>query len=91
MDIKDHHKIMVDEIQEFINFARIDSSIPTLGILATATQLVNNFSKKMSALARDNDGYITALDALETQITVLRQCIIDLEDCKHLMTKEAVN
>ena len=91
MDREAWHRAMVEELQNFINFSRIDSSEATMAVLATATQLVNGFSKKMAAIAGDHEGYVSRSDILETQIAILRSCIIDLEECKSFMHKEQCN
>lgn len=74
--IKENH----DYVSDFLKRTENDCGTISIGMKAIIVQFLSRTRKQLNILAKNREGFITNQELLETQIGVLRQCIIDLQE-----------
>jgi len=74
--IKNNH----DYVAEFVQNTENDVGTITIGMTAIIVQFLSQTRRKLQIIAKNSNGLITNEQLLETQIGVLRNCIIDLQE-----------
>lgn len=79
-------RCMIADIDKFIAHTKAHpDDFCSNSALSIATQFIVGFHRDLAKIAAENNGQFTSKALVETQIAMLRECILDLESCWNFM------
>ena len=90
MTPKDYDNLNHNYILEFLINTQNDKSDISGSVKCTIAQFLQHLRQEINTIGWENDNIITSKQLVESQIKVLRQCIVDLQKVLNRLEKEEI-